>query len=362
MKNKKRIMIYYDSMNASGGIERVIANLITVWVKEYDICLVVKDEGVSFYPLPDAIEIKSLHTAVHLNMHNRVQRFFSLIKSLMASRKKLSKVVREVKPDYIYAAHIYNLVELFLIDRSIRSKIVMSEHGSYYGYNKIYTLLKRCLYPRVYCVSVPNRMDVEVYNGWKNNAIFIPHLVTYSVLKRNPLNTKVVLNIGRLTQDKRQDVLIKIWSEVKNKQDWQLWIVGDGEEKEKLQMLIVELNLEQSVKLLPARKNIEEIYQQASVFAFSSQYEGFGMVLLEAMSFGIPCISFDCPSGPRDVIKNNVNGYLIENANTEQYVILLEKLIHMDLEELQQYGRAAYDFVQQWDNGKIEEEWKRVFR
>lgn len=362
MKNKKRIMIYYDSMSASGGIERVIANLITVWVKEYDICLLVKDEGASFYPLPDTIEVKSLHTAVHLNMHNRVQRFFSLLKSLIASRKKLSKVVREIKPDYIYVAHIYNLVELFLTDRRLGRKIVMSEHGSYYGYNKIYTLLKRCLYPRVYCISVPNRMDVDVYNDWKNNAIFIPHLVTYKVLNRNTLNTKVVLNIGRLTQDKRQDVLIKIWSKIERKQDWQLWIVGDGEEKEHLEALITELNLEQSVKLLPARKNIAEIYQQASVFAFSSRYEGFGMVLLEAMAFGIPCISFDCPSGPRDVVQNNVTGYLVENANTEQYRILLEKLIHMDEERLQQYGQAAYDFVQQWDNRKIAEEWKQVFR
>lgn len=354
-------MIYFNSMKASGGIERVISNLIHEWGKYFNVYLVVKDDGKTFYEISSDIKVVSLDVPLSLNMKNRVQRIQSFISNIIKSKNKLRKVIREIDPDYIYTAAPNNLIELFLIDRKLKSKIVVSEHGSFYGYNKIYTLIKKFLYPKVYCISVPNCMDTEIYERWGCNVVYIPHLVTYRDQSKNLLNTKVILNIGRLTKDKRQDLLLEIWAKIKDKKGWELWIVGDGEEKRTLQDKIKYLALDKSVKLLPARKNIMKIYQKASIFVFSSRYEGFGMVLLEAMSFGIPCVSFDCPSGPRDIINHGLNGFLVENGDSSKFSEVLKLLMNMERDELKKIGQVAYETVQNWDNENILEAWKKVF-
>ena len=196
-------------------------------------------------------------------------------------------------------------------------KIVVSEHGSAYGVNKIYKNIKQLVYPKVYCVAVPNKMDVDVYKNLGANAIYVPHMVYMRQHERNRLDSHIILNVGRLTPDKRQDLLIQAWYKNKHKNDWKLWIVGDGEKKNELQLQIESLGLSNSVELLPATKNIDSIYRQASFFAFSSRFEGFGLVLLEAMSYGIPCLAFDCPSGPRDIIDDGINGFLVDNGNID---------------------------------------------
>ena len=174
------------------------------------------------------------------------------------------------------------------------------------------------------------------------------------------MNTKIVLNVGRLTADKRQDELLRIWSQIKEKNGWELWIVGDGEEKDNLNELIKALSIEDSVKLIPASKEIEKIYKQASIFALTSKCEGFGMVLIEAMAFGVPCIAYDCPSGPRDIIINGDNGLLIPNNLDMQYINKLQDLLtnHIKLVEM---GNGAYKTVNNWDNETIITEWSKIF-
>ena len=359
---KKKILIYRNSMKASGGVERVIANLAKEWKKDFDICLLVKDSGESFYALPHEMDIVSINTPFHYDMNNRLQRIFSTLRTFIKSRKRLKEAIEEISPDYIYSTTPLNALELFSLGKYIRAKMVVSEHGSYYGYNRIYTLIKRLIYPYVYCISVPNSMDTTIYQKWGCNAVFIPHIVTYKAEEKNNLDQKIVLNIGRLTQDKQQEILIKMWKKVKNRDEWQLWIVGDGEKKETLERLIVDLELEDSVKLIPATKDIIDIYKKASVFAFASKCEGFGMVLLEAMSFGIPCISFDCPSGPRDVIESGYNGYLVELNNLNGYIERLEQLIDMTKEERYNFGDNAFMTIRNWDNEEILKKWKKIYK
>ena len=108
--------------------------------------------------------------------------------------------------------------------------MVVSEHASDFAVNSVYQRIKKFLYPKVYCVSVPNKMDCEIYKEWGCNTKYIPHLVTFHPEQRNKLDTKIAINVGRLTGDKRQRDLIEIWSKVKNLNGWKLWIVGSGEE------------------------------------------------------------------------------------------------------------------------------------
>lgn len=356
----ERILIYLNSMSNSGGIERVVANLSKELVKDYEVCLLTKDSsGNSFYCIPKEVKRYTLEIPLELNMWDRYQRIRAVGINFYRSICRLRKFFKRYQFDYIYTTTPLNSLEVSITDPALNSKLVISEHASAFSVNSIYQMIKQYLYPRVYCISVPNRMDAKVYRKWGCNSIYIPHIVTFIPQKRNRLDTKIALSVGRYTSDKRQELLIRCWSKIKDKRGWVLWIVGAGEEENRLRRLIDELHVTDSVFLIPSRKNIELIYRKSSLFLFTSRAEGFGMVLLEAMSFGIPCISFDCPSGPRDIIKNELNGYLVDNGNGPALTETISDYFMLPAEKIDYMSRNAMETVEKWKTDKIMKKWKK---
>lgn len=135
---------------------------------------------------------------------------------------------------------------------------------------------------------------------------------------------KKVLAIGRFAEQKGFDLLLRSWAIVeKTADDWTLEIVGDGFQKKELENMIENLGLK-NVLLSPFTKNIKEKYQDASVYVLSSRYEGFVLVLLEAMSMSLPVVAFDCHTGPRELVDDGRNGFLVPPLDTRQ---LAEKLL-----------------------------------
>ena len=239
--------------------------------------------------------------------------------------------------------------------------MVISEHASAFAVNKIYHQIKRYLYPKAYCITVPNKTDCRIYKSWGCRTVYIPHLTTFKPQKKNRLDTKIILIVGRLTSDKRQLELLKIWNNIKEKNGWKLRIVGSGEEKKSLYNEIKRFKMEDTVELIEHTPDIQSIYKNASVFVFTSRMEGFGMALLEAMSFGIPCISYDCPSGPRDIIKNGYNGFLIDNGNMEEMRDGIEKIMNFQFDELLSLGKHAFITAREWNNEEILRKWEKVY-
>ena len=361
----KKFVIFINSMLPSGGIERVVSNLCNNLSKDYVITILTKDVEKSFYPLNKEIKLQSLNVPVNLNMRkSKLFRAFQVIKSFFLTHKRLKEQLKKIAADYIYVVHVYNALEVLFAKG--KEKLIISEHGSYFGYNKIYTLLKKFAYPRAYKLIVPSTMDTAVYIKLNYPAVYIPHHKTFSIGEKiaDVQNNHIVLNVGRYTDDKRQLLLLEIWNEIvktnKNK-DWKLVLVGSGENEEKLRVFINEQKLENSVELKKPTARISEEYLKSGVFAFTSRFEGFGMVLLEAMSFGLSCISFDCPSGPRDVVQDSSNGFLIQNNNAK---LFLEKLVElMDDSELRlRFQKDAIQTINNWDNDKITNTWKEILQ
>jgi len=359
----KRIIIYGDTMNLSGGRERVIANLMNEWIADYEITFIVKDSGHSYYPIPDKVKIVSLEIPMKLNLNSKLSRIVTILQNLAKSIRLLKKTLRKLDFDYLYVSTPLNAFEAFYALEDPEKRLIISEHASINSFNCIYTWMKHNVYSKSYCISVPNRMDTEEYCKQGCNAIYIPHTLTFQADKKNSLSSKIMLNVGRLTGDKQQALLIKTWANIKNKKGWKLWIVGDGEEECNLRSLINDLSIGDTVSLFPATKKIREIYQQASCFILTSRCEGFGMVLLEAMAFGIPCISFDCPSGPRDIVVNTRNGFLVTNNSTLELQTSIENLINMPEQQLRELGDNAHKTILGWDNAAILKTWKeKVFK
>lgn len=197
---------------------------------------------------------------------------------------------------------------------------------------------------------------------WKlNNLKVIPNPLSFYPDTQSTLQNKKVIAVGKQCYQKGYDRLLPAWKNVVNKHpDWKLEIYGTIDERQGLAKQASDLNIEDNVFFFPPIKNIGDKYQQASIYTMSSRYEGFGMVLTEAMAYGVPCVSFDCPYGPSDIISDGEDGYIVPNGNIEDLAHKINHLIeHSD--KRMEMGRKARVAVQRYLPEKILEEWNTLF-
>jgi glycosyltransferase involved in cell wall biosynthesis len=321
-----KIIFYTNSMSPAGGIERVISKHIN-FLSKHDILLLTKDNLNSFYPLPNNIRHDSLKINFNLDMKSKFNRIRTILFTILSTSIKLRDYIKECKPDIIYVSTPLNLLEIYFAQRHLKN-IMVTEHSSYLSYNIVYRLIAKLLYKRVKVLAVPTTDDSKLYNCLNIKNIYLPNPLSFYPIYSSNLLNKVVLNVGRFTDDKQHIILIKIWSLVASSHNgWKLKIIGQGENESKIRDAINYYNLNDSVLISPVTQEIEKEFFNSSIFLLTSRAEGFGLVLAEAMSLGVPCISFNCPSGPKDIINNNRNGFLIENENLTDFVDKLNILI-----------------------------------
>ncbi len=193
-----------------------------------------------------------------------------------------------------------------------------------------------------------------------NNVIVIPNFISFFPEKKSDATAKQVIAVGRYTYQKGFDLLIDAWTQVaKRHPDWTLRIYGAGE-PDAYRRLVSEKGLEGTVCCEEATNDVYSKYNESSLFVLSSRYEGFGMVLIEAMSAGLPCVAFTCPCGPKDIITNHEDGLLVENGNIDKLADAICYLIEHP-EERQQMGRKAVASSQRYREKSIMQYWIELF-
>jgi glycosyltransferase involved in cell wall biosynthesis len=349
-----KIVFYFNSMLPAGGIERVIAKHIQFLAPSNDLILFTKDDGTSFYTLPDSLKRESLGIEMSLDMNSRLKRIYTISTRFFLTAFTLRRKLRIIDPDIIYVVSPLSLLEVFFSQLSCR-KILVTEHSSFISYNAIYKLVVKILYKRVRLLTVPTTTDSSLYSSLGINNEYLPNPLSFYPNLPASLDNKVVLNVGRLADDKRQDLLVNLWAKTKGKDfGWKLVIIGKGENFEKINSLIIKLNLVESVIILPPTKEIEEQFKASSIFALTSRNEGFGLVLAEAMACGVPCVAFNCPSGPKDIINSSSNGFLVNEGNHDLFVSHLDEL--MENENLRKtLGNQARIDIRKFDESIVSE-------
>ena len=240
------------------------------------------------------------------------------------------------------------------------------------------------LYIRLWHLNAPKKMrkklalfdtlvilshaEFNIWQRYHNFVRVIPNFLPQIPSLSTTYSQKAVLSVGRLSKEKGFFRLLDIWQILaQNKefecefQKWQLIIVGDGVLKKELESKIKALNLQESVILKPFTKQIEKEYLSASIYAMTSHFEGFPMVLLESASYGLAPISFDIKTGPSDIIADEKSGFLVADNDLQGYADKL-MLLMCDENLRQKFGTKAKQLVsEKFGKNAVMKEWQGFF-
>jgi glycosyltransferase involved in cell wall biosynthesis len=219
-------------------------------------------------------------------------------------------------------------------------------------------------YPRLDLVTALTQGSADEYTdvlGGRVRVETMPNGVTSLGMHRADPRAKLVVAAGRLGKRKGFDRLLTAWARVAHEfPEWRLAIFGHGPSKRKLGRLADELGVGDSVHLAGNSPRLPEEMAKASLFAMTSRREGFPMVLLEAMSVGLPVVAYDCPTGPRDIISDGVDGYIVADGDTEGLAASLAELMDAE-DERRRLGAAALDKAAAFDISVIAARWGALF-
>lgn len=377
--NVIRLAYCIPSLDRASGMERVLtlkANYLSD-ILGYDVNIILTDNKGSkpYFPLSKKINLIQLDVNIdNLWRFPMWKRIIPYIKKEKEYKRKLDICLNWLKPD----------ITISLMRREINfingindgSKKLGEIHFGRYKYREINIhclpafinkfvsslwmnqLIKEI--KRLDRFIVLTNEDAAYWEG-VNNISVIPNPISINSDKTSTCTEKKAISVGRYTYQKGFDLLIKAWKTVAKKNpDWSLHIYGTGE-KSSYESLTKHYNIEDKVFCHGTASDITEKYLDSSIYVLSSRFEGFGLVLAEAMSVGVPCVSFACPCGPKDIITNGEDGFLCENGNIYQLSDKICQLI--DDEKLRiEMGKKARQNIQRFTVEQIMQQWDSLFK
>jgi glycosyltransferase involved in cell wall biosynthesis len=222
----------------------------------------------------------------------------------------------------------------------------------------------RATYPTLDLVSTLTEGDTRHYRRFlrgRTRVECMPNGVRDVGDLRAPLDAKVVVAAGRISRQKGFDRLLKAWAKVAPEHpDWELRIFGEGHLGPRLRKLIEQLDIGGSARLMGFTSQLDEELAAASLYVMSSRREGFPMALLEAMAVGLPVVSFDCPTGPRDIIREGIDGHVVSNGDIDGLAGAMSRLM-ADEASRRAYGEAAREVAARYSIDRIAERWESLF-
>ena len=367
------ILYVNDSLAIWGGIERVLVDKMNYLadVYDYNVHIVTTDQGQ--HPIPYSLSSKVSFHDLGIQFYQKYK--YNGFKRLQISWKlhrlyvsRLKEIVSQIKPDVIAC------VRQSLLGSVLKARccvpIIFESHTSCYSYRyEVGSLLKRLreLY-YVYQVRKVNMVvtltegDGSDWMRYNKNIVVIPNIVHLNDKgKYSECLNKSVIFVGRFSKQKDIGSLLKIWSIVHQKYpEWQLHIYGGyGDQYEQLLPVLCQC-VSYNIYVHDPTPNIFDEYINSSMLLLTSLYEPFGLVIPEAMSCGLPVISFDCPYGPASILSDGENGYLIKNRNIVAYADKVCALIG-DLSLRMKMGKAAILDSQKYNADYIMPQWVSLF-
>lgn len=327
MANKKKIGFVIGTLS-SGGAERVISTLSNELIERFDITIITFTKSTPFYTLDDRIKVISC-----MEKADKPKSALDSLKLNYTLVKRISRISKQeninILIGFITSANVLTVIASKL--NRIPSIISERNNPLVEDVPKLWELLRKYTYPKTDTLVLQTKGIKKLYEKKirPHKITILPNPISADLSNLRTDNTKeenIILSVGRLDKNKCHDELITAFNTI-NPKGWKVKIIGDGNKKQELTTLIEKYNLTDRIEIISKVKDIDKYYNEASIFVFTSKTEGFPNALMEAMHFGLPCISTDCNFGPSDLIHNGENGFLIPVNDQEELTKKLSQLI-----------------------------------
>ncbi|MBU2572081.1 MAG: glycosyltransferase family 4 protein [Gammaproteobacteria bacterium] len=363
-----RILFLVSSMQG-GGAERVAALLCNQWVQQGHAVTLMptfSGRGDCLYPLDERVKLDYLADRVgstRRSVLNKIKRLFAL-----------RRAMREISPDVVVSFLPPVNVAAILSAAGLEIPVIVSER-TYPPAMPLGTVMEQArkwLYPHARTVVV----QTQQASGWlaatcpSANGMVIPNPVVWPLPVGEPevmpvqivaKSRKLLLAVGRLGEEKEFHHLLsafKLCAEIRP--DWDLVILGEGNERAGLEALRSELGLDGRVHLPGRVGNLADWYERADLYVMSSRFEGFPNTLLEAMAHGLPVVSFDCDSGPRYIIRHDTDGLLVAPESGIKGLAASLSWLMDDKERREAMGQRAVDVRERFSMARVSALWTAV--
>jgi glycosyltransferase involved in cell wall biosynthesis len=362
----------------AGGVERVLTLKTNYFAEHfgYDITIILtegKDKPL-FYPLSEKIKVINLDIGFEeLWTCSFVKKIFVYLRKQSQYKKALTKELMRIRPD-ITVSLLRREIN-FLNDIKDGSKKIGEMHINRANYRNFETndsnFIKN-LFAKFWMYSLVSKLKhldqfvvltEEDKKAWAElpNICVISDPLSFCPTQRSSLSIKRVIAVGRYVYQKGFDQLLQAWATIERQYpEWQLVVFGDGD-RTPYEQLIDDLKINRkSCQLHGRTDDVEKEYCNSSIFVLSSRFEGFGMVLLEAMACGLAVVSFDCPCGPKDIVKDGEDGLLVENGNIDLLASSLSRLMN-DETLRQSMSKTGQKNAQRFSIDYVADQWRRLF-
>lgn len=361
-----KIVFMISSLSAKGGAERVISIMANYWAeKNWEIAIATINDGrmLPAYKLDPKVKFNCLSLLPNLSnpTYARLSSPFII--------NKMIRYFNDTKPDAIISFMRGTNIMVLLSTLKMEIPVIVSERNSpaKAPINPLNKRLRKWLYPKASALVCPTQgmLDFFVHK----NGFVIPNPVQNPIIESispeiSLPESKLLFAVGNMSKIKLKqkgfDLLIHVFEKLARKfDDWNLVILGDGHERASLKRIVDEYNLTNRIYLPGSVNDIYSILQLGDLFVLSSRYEGFPNALCEAMAVGLPAVSFDCPTGPKDIIRDGIDGILVPPEDANILESSLEKLMENN-KIRDEMGLKAKEVVNRFSVQKVMGLWEKL--
>lgn len=357
-KKKFRICIICEYLTYVGGGERVYCNWANILSDKLGfevVLLSLEDADKTFYELSSEVKIVSLKLRPYKYYQHPIRRRLGMIWHYYKDCRIIEEYFSKEKFDCVIG--IATNICMLLSNIKTNCPKIGTEHTEYNAPSLLVRFIRNKLYKSLDHLTVLTEDDRKLYGRFLNNVSVMLNPLSFELNKQSNLEQKILISVGSLSPQKNQKKMLEIFQKVHIiHPDWKLIIYGEGVLRDALEDYAIQLGVKDFVVLPGATQDVASALSEASIFLLTSKIEGFGLVLIEAMACGLPCISFSAP-GPNSIIENEKNGYIVPQGDVDGFAKSVNLLIE-DASKRKSMGEYARTNTHKYSMDSSAESWK----